>query len=556
MNKVRLYVLLAISILIFGIMTLRKQQNPEKIYFNGNIWTGVLNAQKAEAIVINGNKIVEIGSNDLLNKYDSPEIEKIDLEGEFVVPGLIDAHTHFLSGGFQLTQLNLRKAKSKENFISGIKDYAESVNDGRWILGGDWDHESWGGELPSKTWIDSVTQDNPVYLHRLDGHMGLANSKALELAGVFSDTPDPPGGLIIRNESEEPTGILKDKAQKLVRNFIPEPTDDEKFEALSRAMEFAASQGITQVHDMCTWDDLKIYRKANKRGEVKTRINAYVWYTNFEKLLDLIESKGKGDNWVKWGGVKAMVDGSLGSRTAWMHEPYRDDPSTSGLLVLTDSTNVKKMYLKGDDKGIQFAMHAIGDRANDWILAQYKIVTEKNGLKDRRFRIEHAQHLSPDAVNKMGKLNVIASMQPYHLIDDGRWARKRMDDELLKTSYANKSLLDGGVTLAFGSDWTVAPMSPLKGIHAAVTRETLDGKNPGGWYPEQKISLEDALIAYTVGAAYAGFQEEILGTLEKGKLADFVVLSEDLFEIDPITIKDVNVVRTVTDGIDQFIAQE
>ena len=381
MNKVRLYVLLAISILIFGIMTLRKQQNPEKIYFNGNIWTGVLNAQKAEAIVINGNKIVEIGSNDLLNKYDSPEIEKIDLEGEFVVPGLIDAHTHFLSGGFQLTQLNLRKAKSKENFISGIKDYAESVNDGRWILGGDWDHESWGGELPSKTWIDSVTQDNPVYLHRLDGHMGLANSKALELAGVFSDTPDPPGGLIIRNESEEPTGILKDKAQKLVRNFIPEPTDDEKFEALSRAMEFAASQGITQVHDMCTWDDLKIYRKANKRGEVKTRINAYVWYTNFEKLLDLIESKGKGDNWVKWGGVKAMVDGSLGSRTAWMHEPYRDDPSTSGLLVLTDSTNVKKMYLKGDDKGIQFAMHAIGDRANDWILAQYKIVTEKNGLK-------------------------------------------------------------------------------------------------------------------------------------------------------------------------------
>ena len=556
MNRAVLYVLLVISLLIFGIMTPRKQQNLGKIYFNGNIWTGVLNADRAEAIVIKGNKIVEIGSNELLKNYDSLEIEKIDLEGKFVVPGLIDAHTHFLSGGFQLSQLNLRGAKSKENFISGIKDYVESVNDGKWISGGDWDHESWGGELPSKTWIDNVTQGNPVYLHRLDGHMGLANSKALELAGIFSDTPDPPGGLIIRNEMGEPTGILKDKAQKLVRNFIPDPTDEEKFEALSRAMEFAASQGVTQVHDMCTWGDLEIYRKANKRGDVKTRINAYVWYSNFEKLLELIESDSKGDNWLKWGGIKAMVDGSLGSKTAWMHEPYRDDPSTSGLLVLTDSTEAKEMVLRGDSVGIQFAMHAIGDRANDWILTQYNMVTEKNGSKDRRFRIEHAQHLTANAVNVMANLNVIASMQPYHLIDDGRWAGKRVDDELLKTSYANKSILDAGVTVAFGSDWTVAPISPLKGIHAAVTRETLDGQNPDGWYPEQKISVEDALRAYTVGAAYAGFQEEILGTLETGKLADFVVLSEDLFKIDSNAIKDVNVVRTVVDGIDQFISQE
>lgn len=531
-------------------------QIPDVIYTNGNIWTGVSKAVREEAIAIKGETILAIGSKREVEALKSRKTKLIDLGGNFVVPGFIDSHTHLMSGGFQLTSVNLRNADNPGEFIRSIKAFAEDLPVGKWILDGDWDHEQWGGELPHRSWIDSVTTDIPVFVSRLDGHMGLANSKALKLAGISSETPDPPGGLIVREgETGKPTGILKDEAMDLVFNVVPEFSEEELDEALKRAMDFAVSMGVTQVHDMCSWRDFETYYRAKKKGVLKLRIYPFVWYEEWEKLIQYIIEHGKGNDWLRWGGVKGMIDGSLGSRTAWMHRPYLDDPSTMGLVVESDTSGFKETISRIDKAGIQVAIHAIGDRANDWILDLYRGIEKENDPRDRRFRIEHAQHLTKEAIGRFVSQSVIPSMQPYHIIDDGVWANKRLRPEILKWSYALRSLLDAEASLSLGSDWTVATISPIEGIYAAVTRRTVDGKHPDGWFPEQKITVYEALRAYTVGNAYAGFQENQLGTLEKGKLADFVVLSEDLFKIDPVSIPDVRVLRTVVGGQDQFITE-
>ncbi len=524
------------------------------IYINGSIWTGVSDAPREQALAVEGERIIAVGSNREVEALKKQGARVVDLEGHFVVPGFIDSHTHLMSGGFQLSSLDLRDAPDPESFIAAIEDFATGVPAGRWILEGTWDHEKWGGELPHRSWIDSVTSDIPVFITRLDGHMGLANSRALQLAGITSGTPDPSGGLIVREaDTGEPTGILKDEAMSLVYGVVPEFSERERDEALERAMNHALSHGVTQVHDMCSWKDLGTYLRAQKEGRLKLRISAYVWYTNWKRLSEYIGKNGPGNEWLRWNGIKAMVDGSLGSRTAWMYDPYKDDPSTTGLIVAPDTSQFKEMIREADSARIQVATHAIGDRANDWLLRLYKDVAEKNGPRDRRFRIEHAQHLSEEAFHVFDGLHVVASMQPYHIIDDGRWAEKRLDSQVLARSYPLGFLLDAHVNLALGSDWTVAPISPIQGIYAAVTRQTLDGKHPHGWFPEQSITVEGALRAYTSGGAYAAFQEENLGTLEVGKLADFVVLSEDLLEIDPVTIPSVEVVRTVVGGQNRFV---
>ena len=545
---------LILIVLMGGIMNSCNNNNPDVIYTNGNIWTGIPDTPRAEAIAVSGETILAVGTTKDLMSLKGTNTHIIDLEGKFVVPGFIDSHTHFISGGYQLSNVDLRHAKTPKDFIRIIKEFSATLPEGRWILGGNWDHENWGGELPERSWIDSVTSDIPVFVDRLDGHMGLANSAALKLAGITTETPDPPGGLIIRGKEGTPTGILKDVGISLITAVIPERSEEEQDEALERATEFALSKGVTQIHDMCTWSHLKTFQRANKRGKLKIRIKAFVWYDNWEKLIDYGKTNGWGNDWLGWKGIKAMVDGSLGSRTAWMYQPYLDDPSTTGLLVAADSSELKSLLLASDKVGIQLVIHAIGDRANDWVLDVFENIAHQNPFRERRHRIEHAQHLSSDAIPRFANLGVIASMQPYHIIDDGRWAGKRVSTDVLKTSYANKSLLDAGATLSFGSDWTVAPISPILGIYAAVTRQTLDGENPDGWYPEQKISVENALKAYTYGAAYSVFMEDKLGTLEVGKLADFVVLSADLFMVDPVNIKNVRVLRTVVNGKDRYLA--
>jgi predicted amidohydrolase YtcJ len=378
--------------------------------------------------------------------------------------------------------------------------------------------------------------------------MALANSVALELAGITASTPVPPGGEIVLDpETGEPTGILKDEAMSLVTRVMPEPSQEEVDEALNRAIAYALSMGVTQTHHVGSWDDLEAFRRARADGRLKMRVYSVVPIATWEHLRDFVEVNGTGDDYLWWGGLKGFVDGSLGSTTAWFYDPYADDPSTTGLLT-TDTAALRRWALAGDEGGFQLFIHAIGDQANDWLLDTYEAIIEQNGPRDRRFRVEHAQHLSPEAITRFAGLGAIPAMQPYHAIDDGRWAEKRIGPERIKTTYAFRRLLDAGASLAFGSDWTVAPMDVRQGLYAALTRRTTDGNYPGGWVPDQKISLEEALTAYTWGSAYAGFAEGKVGRLEAGKYADLVVLSQDLFQMDPVEIPSVEVKMTVVGG--------
>ncbi len=530
--------------------------NPDSttIYTNAHIWTGEIDRPLQSVLIVNGNKIASVGGEELLSHYKY-EAEIIDLNGAFIVPGFIDNHTHLMSGGFQLSQVKLRHAQDRDQFVEILKQFSENVPSDSWITGGRWDHENWGGKLPQKEWIDNAVGDHPVFVSRLDGHMGLANSIALKMAGISAETADPDGGTIVKDDvTGEPTGILKDEAMNLVFDIIPEPSEKEADEAFDRAMEHILSLGVTQVQDMCSWENYETYFRAQNRGALRARIHTFIYDWDWELLNSQDEKVVEGDDWLSIAGVKLFVDGSLGSSTAWFYDPYLDEPTTSGLMV-TDTAYTRRMIFNVEEAGLQMAIHAIGDLANDWVLDAYADVIKKYGSRDRRFRIEHAQHLSQKAISRFAQIGVIASMQPPHLIDDGRWAEKRIGSELLEGTYAFRSLLDSGAKLTFGSDWTVAPIAPLYGIYAAVTRRTLDDKHPNGWLPEQKITVEEALRCYTVNNAEGVFREDKLGTLEAGKYADFVVLSDNLLEIDPVKIKDVTVLRTVVDGIEQYCSE-
>jgi predicted amidohydrolase YtcJ len=486
-----------------------------------------------------------------VQRYVGPGTRRIDLAGRMVVPGFIDDHTHLLSGGFQLGSVDLRDAPTPAEFTRRIAAYARGLPEGRWITGGDWDHERFpGGVLPRREWIDSVTRLNPVFVNRLDGHMALANSLALRLAGITRATKDPPGGTIVRDaRTGQPTGVLKDAAMDLVYRVQPEPSDAEYDDALRRAQAQALSLGVTMIEDMGGhgWRDLESFRRAENAGELKLRVYSFVPLEDWRRLKDYIARNGIGDARLKWGGLKGFVDGSLGSGTAWFFQPYSDAPGTTGLVV-SDTAALRQAILQADRARLQVAVHAIGDRANNWILDTYAWVERQNGARDRRFRVEHAQHLLRNDIPRFAELGVLPAMQPYHAIDDGRWAEKRIGPRRILTSYAFRSLLDAGARLMFGSDWSVAPLDPLQGIYAATTRRTLDGLHPDGWVPAQKIGVEEALRAYTVNNAYGGFVDRELGTLARGKRADMVVLSNDILKLDPASILQVRVEYTIIGG--------
>jgi len=518
---------------------------------NARVWTANAEQPWAEAIAVAGDRIVRVGSSSDIRSL-APKAETIDAGGRLVVPGFIDTHVHFVDGGFRLASVQLRDAKTREEFVGRIKAFAGTVPPGTWITGGDWDHSLWGGELPTREWIDAATPDHPVWINRLDGHMSLANSAALKAAGVTRATPAVTGGEIVRGANGEPTGVLKDNAMGLVDRVVPEPSDEMRDRALRAAMKYVNEQGVTSVHNMGTWEDLATFARARKAGALTTRIYGVVPLADWERLRDVVAKKehggadGRGDEWLRVGGLKGFVDGSLGSHTAAFMQPFNDAPKDKGLLVNTPEDLYA--WISGADKsGLHVMVHAIGDRANNLLLDIYERVEKENGARDRRFRIEHAQHLLASDIPRFARLGVIASMQPYHAIDDGRWAEKFIGDRI-KTTYAFKSLLDAKARLAFGSDWFVAPPTPIEGIYAAVTRRTLDDKNPNGWVPEQKISVEDALRAYTATAAYASFDEGVKGMLMPGRAADFVMLDRNLFDIAPETIRDTKVLLTVVGG--------
>jgi predicted amidohydrolase YtcJ len=522
---------------------------------NARVWTGEPSMPWAEALAVAGDRITAVGTNvDIRNL--SGGVTPIDAAGQLVVPGFIDTHVHFVDGGFRLASVQLRDAKTREEFVRRIQAFAATVPAGTWITGGDWDHSLWGGELPRRDWIDAVTPDHPVWINRLDGHMSLANSAALKAAGVTRATKDVPGGEIVRAAGAEPTGLLKDNAMSLVDRVVPPPSNDMRDRALSAAMKYVAERGVTSVHNMGTWDDLATFARARKANALSTRLYAVVPLADWERLRDVVARKehggadGHGDEWLRVGGLKGFVDGSLGSHTAAFQEAFNDAPKDRGLLVNTPEDLYR--WISGADKaGLHVMVHAIGDRANRVLLDIYERVANEDGARDRRFRIEHAQHLATADIPRFGTLGVIASMQPYHAIDDGRWAAKYIGDRI-RTTYAFRSLLDSGARLSFGSDWFVAPPTPLEGIYAAVTRRTLDDANPNGWVPEQKITVEEAVRAYTQAAAYASFDESLKGSLAAGKLADFVVLDRNIFEIPPEEIRNVRVKMTFVGGRSVF----
>jgi predicted amidohydrolase YtcJ len=522
----------------------------KKAFINGKIFTANEQQPYAEMVMTEGNKITYVGKTNL--NIDA-QTAVYDLEGKLMLPGFNDSHLHFTSGGSYLLGINLRPALSKEEFVQIIEEYiiSRTLPVSSWITGGRWDHELWPDKsLPTKELIDSISENTPVFVSRIDGHVGLANSKALEQAGITKNTPDPVGGLIERDpETDEPTGILKDNAMDIVFKIIPPPSLEENIESTLRALEEARKLGITSVQDMTQPGELEAYKQIMSNGELTCRIYSIWPIDRYEDIVRAGITVGSVNELINRGALKGYADGSLGASTAWFFEPYYQDPTNYGLAIdVVTNGSLEKWATDADRNRLQLCIHAIGNRANAYILNMYEKIKTINSPWDRRFRIEHAQHLRKEDINRFAKIGVIASVQPYHCIDDGVWAEKRIGPERIKTTHVYRSLLNSGAVVAFGTDWPVAPLNPLFGIYAAVTRQTVDGKNSNGWIPDEKISVEEAIKCYTLNAAYASYEDIIKGSIEVGKVADFVVLSEDILTIDPVKIKDVKVDMTVFDG--------
>ena len=519
---------------------------------NAKVWTVDPARPRAEAVAIVGERIAAVGTAAEIDAWRGPATKVIDARGRFVMPGFNDAHIHLIEGGMQLDNVDLKDAASLEEFARRIGERAAATPKGEWILGGNWDEQAWmPAVLPTKALIDPVTPDTPVFVGRYDLHMGLANSVALTLAGITAKTPDPPGGAIVRDARGNPTGILKDAAMSYVQRVIPDATPERRQRALKRALEHMAVLGVTSVQDMGPAQaDMALYASLADKGELTARIRVAPALATWVDLAGRGAVKPLNGAFLRGGAVKAFADGSLGSTTALFFEPYTDAPAARGLLAdeMQPLDGMRSRLVQADKAAQQICMHAIGDRAISMTLDLFRDVEAANGPRDRRFRIEHSQHVAPGEFSRYAALNVIASVQPYHAIDDGRWAEKRIGPDRIKTTYAFRGFLDHKVRLAIGTDWPVAPLDPVLGLYAAVTRATLDGKNPGGWVPAQKITLAEAIEAYTMGAAYAEFQEQDKGSITAGKLADLSILGTDPFAVEPPALRDLKVDMTIVGG--------
>jgi predicted amidohydrolase YtcJ len=492
---------------------------------NGRIWTG---DGFASQVLIEGNRIAAVDE-----RASSPDARPradriIDLAGRLAVPGFIDNHVHFIAGALQLSRVQLRDAATPAELTRRIAAHA----DGGWVTGGGWDEQLWGGDpMPSRTMIDAGV---PVFVTRMDMHMGVANAQALALAGITRETPDPPGGTIVRDAHGEPTGLLKDAAMALVARVIPSPSIEERIAAARTGLAEAAKYGVTSFCDMGmsadAWQDLRAYQRLDREGALTARVAHYLPISDYARLRDAGIEKRFGSR-LRIGGLKGFADGSLGSSTAAFFEPLEDDHCNRGLVMEAMATgDMARWIADADDHELQLAIHAIGDRANADVLS---ILESRPDPRARRFRIEHAQHLNPGLIARFASAGVIASMQPYHAVDDERFLAKRLGDERAKHAYAFRALLDAGAIVTFGSDWTVAPLNPMLGIAAAV---------------ERNVTVEEALRCYTVNNAYAMFAEREVGRIAPGMLADIAVLSDDLFTIAPEEIAKVRVAMTIFDG--------
>ena len=545
-----MYLLVALigSVLAFG----QAKPAADLIVTNAKIWTVDKTRPHAEALAVLGDRIVAVGSVAEVDAWHGPQTKVLDAQGKLLLPGFNDAHVHFVDGGDHLTAVQLKDAASPEEFAKLISDRAKTTPKGEWVIGGDWDEQRWSpANLPTKELVDAATPETPVWVNRYDGHESLANSVTLRLAGITSKTADPAGGEIVRDAQGNPTGVLKDAAQELVNKVMPPMTPAHRMRAIHQALDHAASLGVTSVQDMNpSYDDVKAYAELQERGGLTVRIYAAPMETNWKDQARIGIRHGFGSSFLHMGAVKGYADGSLGSETAYFFDAYTDAPGKTGLLSdEMHPVSAMQQRLRGADAaGLQLCVHAIGDRAISMTLDMFSQIEKTNGKRDRRWRIEHSQHLAAKDFARYARLGVIASVQPYHAIDDGRWAEARIGPDRIKRTYAFRTFIDNGVHLAFGTDWFVAPLSPMWSLYAAVTRATLDGKTPNGWVPEQKLTVAEGIEAYTMGSAYAEFQEKEKGSITPGKLADFVVLSDDIFKIPAASIKNVKVEATFLGG--------
>jgi predicted amidohydrolase YtcJ len=528
---------------------------------HARIWTVDPSRPEAEAVAVLDGRIVAVGSDTEVQAWQGPRTRVVDAGGRRLLPGFNDAHVHFSDGGASLASVQLNDATSAAEFARRIGAQARSIPAGRWILEGNWDETKWKpAELPTRQLIDAVTRDHPVSVNRYDGHMVLLNSKALALAGITAETPDPPGGVIVRDARGEPTGALKDAAMALVDQVIPAPTRAERRAAIERALREAASLGVTSVQDMANppvdYGDLGMLAELLGEGRLTARVYVAPLITGVEDQAKLGIRRAFGGPSLRIGALKGYADGSLGSRTAYFFEPFLDQPGNRGLLsdTMQPLSRTREYLARADATGLQVCIHAIGDAAISTVLDLYAEVEKTGGPRDRRWRIEHAQHMAAKDFDRFAALKVIASVQPYHAIDDGRWAEARIGHDRASRTYAFRTFRDHGVRLAFGTDWPVAPLNPMLTLYAATTRATLDERNPGGWFPEQKLSIEEAIESYTLGSAYAEFQEHEKGSITPGKLADFVLLSEDVLKLPPAELRRVRVLRTWVGGAEVYNA--
>jgi len=542
---------------LFVLFTLRSAAGQSKpaadlIIRNAKVWTVDKDHPTAQAVAVLGDRIVAVGSNADVEAWHGARTRTIDASGKLLLPGFNDSHVHFVDGGLSLDSVQLNDATSATEFARRIGEQARKTPKGEWVTSGDWDETKWTPPaMPTKELIDPLTPNTPVFLSRYDGHMALANSVTLRLAGITAKTPDPPGGVIVRDAEGNPTGALKDAAMDYVYKIAPPLSHDRRLRAIKRALAHAASLGVTSVQHMNPdYADVAVYAELLERGELTARIYAAPLITGVDDQVKIGVRHAFGGPFLRIGALKAYADGSLGSSTAYFFEPFSNQPNNHGLLSdeMHPVSLMRDRMLKADASGLQLCTHAIGDRGISTILDLYSEIVKAHGESDRRFRIEHAQHMAAKDFDRFAQLHVIASMQPYHAIDDGRWAEERIGHDRSSRTYAFRTFLNHGVRLAFGTDWNVAPLNPMLGLYAAVTRATLDGKNPDGWFPEQKLSLAEAVEAYTMGSAYAEFQEKDKGSITPGKLADMVLLSDDVFAIDPVKIREVKILTTWVGG--------
>ena len=528
------------------------------IVVHGRVYTENPKQPWAEAVAIHGTKIVAVGDDAAIEKMRGAGTNVINAGGKLVLPGFTDCHTHFLSGSLNLGRVNLEGAKNVSDILKRLRDYAAAHPGDDWILGRGWDYAMFGPEaLPHKKYLDELFPNRPVLLGGYDGHTSWANSKALTLAGITRETPNPPNGIIVRDaQTGEATGALKEAAQQLVAKVVPKPTRAEKLLALRAGIKWANEHGVTRVHSAGgDFEILDLYDEIRRRGDLTLRM--YVAYflnppsLRLEDMGAIEDGRRKfHDEWIDAGAVKFMVDGVIESHTAAMLEPYTDDPSLKG-KPFWEPANYNAAVAELDKRGLQLFTHAIGDYGIRMALNAYENAAAQNHLSDRRSRIEHIETAAATDIPRFGKLGVIASMQPLHSYPDADtldvWARNIGPDRASR-AWAWKSIADGGGRLAFGSDWPVVTLSPWEGIQTAVTRQTAEGTPEAGFVPEQRLTVAQAVDGYTLGAAFAGRREKTEGSLEAGKLADLIITSQNIFDVNPHKIGATKVVTTIVGG--------